>query len=61
MSWEIAHIEIHWSVYYSTNNMEVAVWNIIVSVFPNIIVIVYFISIVITKGKSSIYDKIAKT
>jgi uncharacterized RDD family membrane protein YckC len=59
--WEMAHFGIHWSVYYSTNNMEIPTWNLIVSIFPNIIVIGYFISIVITKGKSSIYDRIAHT
>lgn len=59
--WEIAHFGIHWSVHYSTNNIEIPMWNLIVSVFPNIIVIAYFISIVVTKGKSSLYDRIACT
>lgn len=59
--WEIAHFAIHWSVFYSNKGMEVPIWNIVVTIVPNVIILIYFITIVLSKGKSSIYDRIAKT
>lgn len=59
--WEIAHFTIHWSVFYSNKGMEVPIWNIVVTIVPNVIIVIYFITIVLSKGKSSIYDRIAKT
>lgn len=61
LPWEIAHFGIHWSVYYYTENLEIPIWNWIVNITPQIIIIVYFISIVASKGKSSIYDNISRT
>ena len=59
--WEIAHTGVHWVVYYSDNSMNVPAWNWIFLVLPQIIVFGYMISILAFKGKSSIYDKMAKT
>ncbi|AXT20064.1 hypothetical protein D7030_02790 [Flavobacteriaceae bacterium AU392] len=59
--WEIAHFGIHWSVFYSTQNSDIPLWNWIVLISPQVIVLIYFISIIISKGTASIYDRIAKT
>ncbi len=59
--WEMAHFAIHWSVFYTNKGMEVPLWNIVITIVPNVIIVIYFITIVLSKGKSSIYDKIAKT
>jgi uncharacterized RDD family membrane protein YckC len=59
--WEIAHVGIHWSVYYSNQGQEIPLWNWILNILPQIIVLGYFISIILTKGRSSIYDKVART
>ena len=59
--WEIAHFGIHWSVYYNELGAEIPVWNWVVNILPQVIIIFYFITIVFSKGESSFYDKIAKT
>lgn len=61
LPWEIAHFGIHWSFYYDSQNLEIPLWNWVVNIIPQIVVILYFISIVMSKGKSSVYDKIANT
>ena len=61
LPWEIAHIGVHWSIYYTTNNQEIPMWNWFINIFPQVLVLSYFISIMITKGKSSIYDNVANT
>jgi len=61
LPWEIAHFGIHYSVYYDSQNLEVPLWNWVVNITPQIVVIIYLISIVMSKGKSSVYDKIANT
>tara|TARA_R110002051_G_scaffold181774_1_gene251235 strand:+ start:5184 stop:5636 length:453 start_codon:yes stop_codon:yes gene_type:complete len=59
--WEIAHIGIHWSVFYSEKGIEIPLWNWLILIIPQVIIIIYFITVVISKGRSSLYDKIAKT
>jgi uncharacterized RDD family membrane protein YckC len=59
--WEIAHFGIHWSVFYSRQEVEIPLWNWIINILPQIIIIIYFITIVLSKGKSSIYDKTSRT
>ncbi|WAC02758.1 RDD family protein [Lacinutrix neustonica] len=59
--WEMAHFGIHWALFYSNQGVEIPLWNWIVNIVPQIIVIIYFITIVLSKGKSSIYDRIANT
>ena len=61
LPWEIAHLGIHWSIYYYINGMEIPVWNWIINIFPQVIVLFYFITVIFSKGHSSFYDKIAKT
>ena len=61
LPWEMAHFGIHWSVYYDTNGLEIPLWNWVVNILPQVIILFYFITIVLSNGKSSIYDKIAKT
>lgn len=59
--WEMAHFGIHWAMYYDTNGMEIPLWNWVVNILPQILVVFYFITILISKGHSSFYDRIAKT
>mgnify|MGYP001210757838 CR=1 FL=1 len=61
LPWELAHTGVHWIIYYSSNGIEPPLWVWINLILPQIVVIAYFISIVISKGQSSIYDNIAKT
>lgn len=61
LPWEIAHFGIHYSVYYNSQDIVIPIWNWTVNIIPQIVVLVYFISVVTSKGKSSIYDKLANT
>ena len=61
LPWEIAHTGVHWIVYYSSNSIETPLWVWVVLILPQIISVVYFISIVVSRGESSIYDRISMT
>ncbi len=61
LPWELAHTGVHWSVYYTSNNMEIPTWTWIMLILPQLLVIVYFISVVVSKGQSSAYDYLANT
>ena len=61
LPWELAHTGVHWSVYFSSNNVETPIWAWIFLVVPQFIAIVYCISIVLSKGHSSTYDHISNT
>lgn len=59
--WEISHTGVHWIIYYTSTDMETPFWIWIILITPQIVVVLYLISIFTTKGQSSIYDHISKT
>ena len=61
LPWEIAHTGVHWIVFYSKYKNDVPVWVWILLILPQIIIVIYLVSIVVSKGESSIYDKIANS
>ena len=61
LPWEIAHTGVHWIVFYSKYENEVPIWVWIVLILPQIIMVVYLVSIIISKGESGIYDSISNT
>lgn len=61
LPWEIAHTGVHWMVFYSNDQIDVPIWVWMLLIFPQIVMVTYFISIVTSKGESSIYDKISNT
>ena len=61
LPWEIGHTGVHWIIYYSSNSIETPLWVWVVLILPQIISIIYFISIVVSRGQSSIYDRISMT
>jgi len=61
LPWEIAHVGVHWMFYYSSQNTEVPVWVWLLLILPQVTVVVYFISIIYSKGRSSVYDKFGNT
>ena len=61
LPWELAHTGVHWIIYYTSNGIEAPLWTWIILILPQIVVVVYLISIVISKGRSSVYDTISKT
>ncbi|MBW0179202.1 RDD family protein [Sediminibacterium sp.] len=61
LPWELAHTGVHWIIYYSAEKIEVPVWVWVILLVPQITALAYFISIISSKGVSSIYDRIAHT
>src|SRR6056297_2158522 len=61
LPWEMAHVGVHWIVYYSALDQSPPEWVWIALILPQVIVFGYLVSIVLYKGESSIYDKLAHT
>ena len=61
LPWELAHTGVHWIIYYTSNGIEAPLWTWIILILPQIVAVVYLISIVISKGRSSVYDNISRT
>jgi len=59
--WELAHIGIHWMVYYEEQGLGLPTWVWILVVGPQLLVLFYFVTVVVNKGQSSFYDMIANT
>lgn len=60
LPWEIAHTGIHWA-YAQSDNEELPLFLWVLFLVPQLIVFIYAISILISKGKTSLYDRWAGT
>ena len=54
--WELAHTGVHGMYYYSNHGEHIPYWVWFFLITPQILVLVYIISIIYTKGHSSLYD-----
>lgn len=61
LPWELAHTGVHWIIYFESVGRETPIWTWIILIVPQVLVFVYFISIILSKGQSSIYDRISGT
>ena len=61
LPWEIAHVGVHFLFQFENQNIEMPLWNWFLLIIPQVIVFIYFLTILFSKGKSSFYDKMAKT
>ena len=59
--WEVAHIGVHWIVFYSISDNNVPIWVWFLLILPQIIVMAYLLGVIISKGESGIYDSISNT
>lgn len=59
--WEIAHLGIHWSIYYNRQHIEPPLWVWVTLIVPQLIIVVYFVSIIIDREGRSVYDKVSHT
>ena len=59
--WEVAHIGVHWIVFFSKSENDEPIWVWFLLILPQIIMIAYLLSIIISKGESGIYDNISNT
>lgn len=61
LPWEVAHAGVHWMYYFSLQNKEAPFWVWVLLISPQIMALIYIISILISRGNSSVYDKIGGT
>ncbi len=61
LPWELAHTGVHWIIYFESVGRETPIWTWIILIVPQVLVIVYFISIILSKGQASVYDRISGT
>jgi uncharacterized RDD family membrane protein YckC len=59
--WEIAHAGVLWLFYYENAGIETPIWVWILLLLPQLLVVIYFITLLAYKGEQSVYDKIAHT
>lgn len=61
LPWEIAHFAMHWSMFYYSQNLETPIWAWVISFVPYVFVFIYMVTLILSKGATTIYDKIADT
>lgn len=61
LPWEIAHTGVHWVIFYSLKGINTPFWVWAFLITPQLMAVIYFISIIKSNGKSSLYDHYAKT
>ena len=61
LPWEIAHAGVHWVMYYSRQGTETPVWVFALLVVPQVLGVLYIVSLFHSKGSGSVYDSIAGT
>lgn len=61
LPWEMAHTGVHWLFFNGNDKADLPIWVWMMLATPQVIVLLFFITIVIYKGQSSFYDRIANT
>jgi len=61
LPWELAHTGVHWIIYFEKVGIETPIWTWVILIVPQIMVFIYFVTIILSKGQDSIYDKISGT
>lgn len=61
LPWEVAHTGVHWIVYYSLMEQYPPVWVYVVLILPQLTILLYFLSMVLSGGDSTLYDRAART
>lgn len=61
LPWEIAHTGVHWMFFYAAETGESPAWVYMVLSVPQFIMLVYFLSLIFSRGKAALYDRWAGT
>lgn len=61
LPWEIGHIGVYQIVFYDQQQLETPIWLWSILIIPQVIVLIYVIRIVISKGRKSVYDFVSNT
>jgi uncharacterized RDD family membrane protein YckC len=61
LPWEIAHIGVYHIVFYNNLQEETPIWVWCTLIIPQVIVLMYFLSVILSKENRSVYDVISNT
>ncbi|MCF8261936.1 MAG: RDD family protein [Melioribacteraceae bacterium] len=61
LPWEAAHFGVHQMFYFSSINEPEPLWVWVFLILPQLIVLMYFSTIIISKGRAGFYDVFAGT
>ncbi len=61
LPWELAHTGVHWLIYFENQEIEPTLWAWLFPIGAQLLALIFYVSILLTKGSSSVYDKWAKT
>ena len=59
--WELAHFGVHWIIYYTNLNIAPPIWVMMALVIPQIIIVIYFISMFYNKDSRTFYEIVSGT
>lgn len=59
--WELAHLGVHWAMFYIRQNTIIPVWVWITLITPQLIMALYLLIALINKKNRTIYELISKT
>ena len=59
--WEIAHFGVHWSFYFSGQDIQPPFWVWLALIFPQIIIVIFMLQICLAKENCSAYEVLSKT
>ncbi|GAB3661673.1 hypothetical protein GCM10028791_36350 [Echinicola sediminis] len=57
LPWEMAHAGVHWLMFYEQGGREYPLWVWLLLFVAQMITFLYWASILLSKGKSSLYDR----
>jgi len=57
LPWEVAHTGVHWVIHYSSDGLDVPLWNMTLLILPQLMIIFYLISMIHSEGRQTLYDK----
>ncbi|WP_215225526.1 RDD family protein [Echinicola shivajiensis] len=60
LPWEMGHAGVHWMIFFANRGEEPALWLWILLIFPQLLTLGYWVSILFNRGRTSIYDHLAK-
>ncbi|WP_186757198.1 RDD family protein [Echinicola salinicaeni] len=60
LPWELGHAGVHWMIFFANIEEEPALWHWVLLIFPQLLTLGYWISILLSQGRTSIYDLLTK-
>ena len=59
--WEIAHFGVHWTLYFTGQDIQPPFWVWLALIIPQIIIVIFIIQLCLNKENRSTYEVLSKT